>query len=95
LRHGTNGTYKVSVIKNLPGTVEDSAYFLPRNFNDIEVRRAEIPNESEFWIAFRAPRVDETQPPLRQFMASGYQVKQVLNERVQNQNAFMIKLERK
>jgi len=95
LRKATNGTYKVSVVKNLPGTVEDSAYFLPRDFNDIEVRGAEIPNEREFWIAFRAPRVDEQQPPLRQFMAAGYQVKEVLNERAQNQNAFMIKLERK
>jgi uncharacterized membrane protein len=95
LKNANGRTYKVSVIKNLPGTTEDNAYFLPRDFNDIEVRGPEIPNENEVWIAFRAPRVDEQQPPLKQFVTAGYQIRQVLNEKVQNQNAFMIKLERK
>ena len=95
LKDAKAGSYKVSVIKNLPGTSEDSAYFLPRDFNDIEVREAEIPNASEVWIAFRAPRVDEQKSPLKQFVAAGYQIRQVLNEKAQNQNAFMIKLERK
>ena len=87
--------YKVSVIKNMPGTAEDSAYFLPRNFNEIEVRGPDVPNENEVWIAFRSARVDEQQPPLKEFMTAGYQIKQVLTDRAQNQNAFMIKLERK
>jgi hypothetical protein len=39
--------------------------------------------------------VDEQQPPLKQFVTAGYQIRQVLNEKAQNQNAFMIKLERK
>jgi hypothetical protein len=90
-----SGPYKVSVIKNFPGTIEDNAYFLPRDFNDIEVRGSEIPNENEIWIAFRAARVDEQQPPLKQFTTAGYEIKQVLNDKAQNQNAFMIKLERK
>jgi uncharacterized membrane protein len=90
-----SGPYKVSVFKNFPGTLEDNAYFLPRDFNDIEVRGSEIPNENEIWIAFRAARVDEQQPPLKQFMTAGYEIKQVLNDKAQNQNAFIIKLERR
>jgi hypothetical protein len=95
LRKAAKGTYKVSVIKNIPGTMEDTAYFLPRDFNDIQVRGPEIPNENEVWVAFRARSFDEQQPPLKQFVTAGYQIRQVLNERAQNQNAFMIKLERK
>lgn len=95
LKDAKSGDYKVSVIKNLPGTMEDKAYFLPRDFNEIEVRTPEIPNESQVWIAFRAPRVDEQQPPLKQFMTAGYQIRQVLTDKAQNQNAFVIKLERK
>jgi uncharacterized membrane protein len=95
LRDTKSGPYKVSVIKNFPGTLEDNAYFLPRDFNDIEVRRSELPNEKEIWIAFRAARVDAQQPPLKQFMTAGYEIKQVLNDKAQNQNAFIIKLERR
>lgn len=95
LKNDQRGNYKVSVIKNLPGTTEDNAYFLPRDFDEIEVRGPVIPNGSEIWIAFRGPRVDEQQPPLKQFVTAGYQISQILTEKAQNQNAFMIKLERK
>jgi uncharacterized membrane protein len=95
LKNDQRGNYKVSVIKNLPGTTEDNAYFLPRDFDEIEVRGPVIPNGSEIWIAFRAPRVDEQQPPLKQFVTAGYQVEQILSEQAQHQNAFMIKLGRK
>jgi hypothetical protein len=90
LRDAPGGTYKVSVIKNMPGTREDSAYFLPRDFHNIEVRGPEIPNEKDVWIAFRALRVDEQEPPLNQFVTAGYKIKRVVNERAQNQTAFMI-----
>jgi hypothetical protein len=83
------------VIKNLPGVYEDTAYFLPRDFNDIAVRGPEIPNEIEIWIAFRATTADEELPPLQQFVTAGYQVRKILSEKAQGQTAFMIKLERK
>lgn len=95
LKNAKAGTHKVSVIKNLPDTTEDTAYFLPRDFNEIEVRGPEIPNENEIWIAFRGPRIDEQQPPLKQFVTGGYQIIEVLNERAQNQHAFMIRLAKK
>jgi hypothetical protein len=94
LKRDGGETFKVSVIKNVPGTIEDTAYFLPRNFNEIDVRGPDIPGGHKVWIAFRAARLDEQQPPLRQFIEAGYEIKQVLNEKAQHQNAFMIKLER-
>jgi hypothetical protein len=95
LKRDHRGAYEVSVIKNLPGTTEDTAYFLPRDFNEIAVRGPIVPYGSEVWIAFRAARLDEQQPPLKQFMTAGYQIRQVLSEPAQHQNAFVIKLERK
>lgn len=94
LKDASGANHRVSVIKNLPGTTEDTAYFLPRDFDDIVVRGPEIPNETEIWIAFRASSVDEQQPPLKQFMSAGYQIRQVLSERAQGQNAFMIRVAR-
>jgi uncharacterized membrane protein len=95
LKNDKGRDHRVSVIKNLPGTTEDNAYFLPREFDEIEVRGPDIPGENEIWIAFRAPRVDEQQPPLKQFVTAGYQIERILSEQAQHQNAFMIKLERK
>src|SRR5204863_6993338 len=94
LKDAKAGTHKVSVIKNIPGTYEDTAYFLPRDFNDIEVRGPQIPNEPEIWIALRATSIDEQQPPLKHFISAGYQIRQVLSERAQGQNAFMIRVAR-
>jgi hypothetical protein len=75
---------------------EDTAYFLPRDFDGIPVRAATATiNDEEVWLAFRAARLDEQQPPLNHFTNAGYQIKRVLSERVQGQNAYLIKLQRK
>jgi hypothetical protein len=80
----------------LPGTTEDAAYFLPRDFEDIQVRAAAAPvDDIEVWIAFRAPRLDEHRPPLNSFTSAGYQIERVLTEHTQGQEAFLIKLQRK
>jgi len=88
--------FRVSVIKGLPGTTEDAAYFLPRDFEDIQVRAAGVPiDDHEVWIAFRASRLDEHRPPLNRFTSAGYQIERVLTEHTQGQEAFLIKLQRK
>jgi uncharacterized membrane protein len=88
--------FRVSVIKGLPGITEDSAYFLPRDFDGVLVRAAGANiNDNEIWVAFRATRLDEHQPPLNRFTSAGYQIERVLTEHMQGQEAFMIKLQRK
>jgi uncharacterized membrane protein len=88
--------FRISVIKGLPGTTEDAAYFLPRDFDEIPVRAAGATiNDNEVWVAFRATRFDESQPPLSRFTNAGYQIERVLSEHVQGQDAFLIKLQRK
>ena len=87
--------FRISVMKGLPGTIEDPAYFLPRDFDDIQVRAAsDIIDDHEVWLAFRALRLDEDQPPLNRFTSVGYQIERVLTDHRQGQEAFLIKLQR-
>lgn len=86
---------KVSVVKDFPGVTEDPAYFLPRRFTDIPLRRQFPPNQDHLWIAFRAPRWDESRPPLSVAKDMGYRVGEVISKRAQGQEAFFVQLQRK
>ncbi len=87
-----NAKPRVTVIKGMPGVPEDPAYFLPRNFNEVAVSNPSVTTEDEIWIAFRGSRLDENKPPLNHFTQSGYHVDRILNEHMQYQDAFLIKL---
>jgi hypothetical protein len=98
LWHGLDATgnsrFKVSVIKGAPGMIEDPAYFLPREFNDIAVLNASLPQDNSFWIAFRATEWDERRAPLNFFLNKGYRADPVLRRRAQGQEAFLVRLHR-
>jgi len=87
--------FKVTVIKNFPGAAEDPAYFLPRRFNQVAVINSAQLNGSEFWIAYRAARWDETLPPLSTLENMGYAVRDVHSTQTQGQQAFMVRMARK
>lgn len=95
LRNVRGADYRIAVMKGVPGTNEDAEYFLPRDFNDVSIRGPEVPNEDHFWIAFRGARLDANLPPLQQFSRAGYELRTVLTERMENQEAFLIELHRK
>jgi uncharacterized membrane protein len=98
LWHGLDATgtsrFKVSVIKGAPGMIEDPAYFLPREFSDIAVLNASLPQDDSFWIAFRATQWDESHAPLNFFLNRGYRAGPVLRTRAQGQEAFLVRLHR-
>ena len=87
--------FKVSVVKGLEGIQEDPAYFLPRRFNEIAVLNSAQITGDEIWIAYRAPRWDETQPPLSTLKNLGYATQNVISIPAQGQQAFMVKMGRK
>jgi uncharacterized membrane protein len=95
LNKSTGAKFNISVIKNLPGTHEDQAYFLPRDFDDVSVQEAIVPVADEIWLAFRASAWDESQPPLRSFVYTGYQSGRVLTMSAQGEQAFLVQLLRK
>jgi hypothetical protein len=87
--------FKVTVIKSLAGVQEDPAYFLPRQFNEIEVINGAKITEDEIWIAYRAARWNETQPPLSSLENMGYKAVDVHSIQAQGQQAFMVQMRRK
>jgi Dolichyl-phosphate-mannose-protein mannosyltransferase len=87
--------YKVAVIKGVPGLREDTAYFLPRAFDDIAVRDSSALTEEHIWMAFRDTNFDETRPPLKTAMERGYKVGKVLRADAVGQRAFLVELWRK
>ncbi len=87
--------FKVTVIKNFPGALEDPAYFLPRRFNEVAVMNSSQVNGSEIWIAYRAARWDDTLPPLNTLENMGYAVRNVYSTQTQGQQAFMVRMARK
>lgn len=92
--HEAERTNAVSKVVNLEGTAEDTAYFLPRGFED--VTRVELPevNEPRFWIAYRGERIDESKAPLAQFLARGYYVTGRKIIAASGENAILLKLEK-
>jgi hypothetical protein len=53
-----NSRFKLTVIHNVSGVINDPAYFLPRDFSDVTVQSDAILNENHAWIAFRAAQWD-------------------------------------
>ncbi len=95
LNKSSGAKFNISVIKNLPGTHEDPAYFLPRDFDCVSVQQPIVPVADEIWIAFRASAWDESQPPLSSFVYAGYQSGRVLTMNAQGEQAFLVQLLRK
>lgn len=87
-----NARFKVAVIKDVPGIVEDPAYFLPRGFSDVQATDRAAPKGKNIWVAFRAAQWDETRPPLDVLEASGYHVSRVLSLKAQAEQAFLVQL---
>jgi mannosyltransferase len=86
--------FKVTVVKNLQGIQEDPAYFLPRRFNEITEANVTQITEDNIWIAFRAPRWDETRPPLSTLGNMGYAMRDVDSIQAQGQQAFMVRMQK-
>ena len=95
LKKSTGAKFKISVMKNFPGTNEDPAYFLPRDFDDVSVQGPTVPVADEIWLAFRSLARDQSQPPLNSFVNAGYQSGRVLTMNTQAEQAFLVQLLRK
>ncbi|MEP6636400.1 MAG: hypothetical protein ABJB97_06710, partial [Acidobacteriota bacterium] len=89
---GNGREFKVTVIKGVSGLIEDPAYFLPRRFNDVEVRtNAEFAGD-EVWVAFRDREWNEKRPPLSIIDRKIYRVGKVLEFQAEGEKAFLVQL---
>jgi hypothetical protein len=90
----TNRNFTVTSIKNIPGILEDRAFFLPRRFNEVRVGQQSAIEGEHIWLAFRARRWDEAAPPLSIVRQQGYQMERVLSIRAQGEHSFLVELRR-
>lgn len=87
-------SFKVKVVKGLPGVPEDPAFFLPRHFSEIETVSAPSIDGEHIWVAFRAHRWDENRPPMSHVKTLGYQTRRVLSSVAQGEQVFLVELSR-
>jgi len=80
----------VTVIKGVPGLYEDPAFFLPRRFDEIKVGDASQIKGDYIWVAFRAPRWDETRPPFNLLKSLGYESTLFVSTSAQGENSFLV-----
>lgn len=87
--------FNVTVVKNVPGLSEDTAYFLPRRFDGVTIiKDASALTSDRLWLAFRDTSLDEQRPPLNLLKARGYRVQQMYETRAQGQRAFLVHVSR-
>ncbi|HEU4596800.1 MAG TPA: glycosyltransferase family 39 protein [Pyrinomonadaceae bacterium] len=91
---GERGRFRVSVVKNVPGLQEDPAYFLPREFKEVEVRDAGALGGERFWVAFRDTAWDEGRQPLKLLKERGYRAEKIFETGAQGQRAFVVLVSR-
>ena len=87
-------SFKVRVVKGLPGVPDDPAYFLPRRFSEVETVPVSGIDGQHIWVAYRARRWDENRPPMSHVKTLGYQTRNVLASVAQGEQVFLVELSR-
>jgi hypothetical protein len=84
------GRFRVVSIEGAPGVAEDPAYFLPRDFDGVNVAHADALDGERFWAAFRDTNWDESRQPLKLILERGYRAERVYETSAQGQRAFLV-----
>jgi hypothetical protein len=87
---------RVAAIKNLPGLLEDRAYFLPRGFDEVAAPDASAAmREEHFWVAFRDTSWNTEHPLLRLLAERGYDLEPRFEVAASGQKAFLVYAKRR
>jgi hypothetical protein len=82
---------RVAVVRNVPGVVEDHAFFLPRGFEEVSVEESDAAmREDEFWVAFRGAGWDESNPLMKMLRGRGYEIVRRQEFAASGQEAFAV-----
>ncbi|MCA1566783.1 MAG: hypothetical protein LC803_14290 [Acidobacteria bacterium] len=88
--------FRVTAVKNLPGLLEDRAYFLPRGFDEVAAADASTAmREERFWVAFRDTSWNTEHPLLRLLAERGYDVEPRFEVAASGQKAFLVLAKRR
>lgn len=99
--------FRVATVANLPGLLEDRAFFLPRGFDEVLRTDAgaggggggadgrEGLREEHFWAAFRDTNWNAGHPLLRLLAERGYEIEERFEVAASGQKAFIISARRR
>ena len=89
--------FRITVVKDFPGLVEDKAFFLPRGFPEVTTTGAGVsPPEDHFWVAFRIASGNAGEHPyLKMLSAQGYEIGQQFAVAATGQKAFLVSVKRR
>jgi hypothetical protein len=90
LRAADEEHLRVAVVRDVPGVVNDRAFFLPRGFDEVTVEPLDAAmREDEFWIAWRGAEWDADAPPIKLLRARGYEIARRFEFDAAGQKAFV------
>lgn len=95
LSTGGEGKFKIIRIRGIEGLDEDPAFFLPRRFDDIEVRDQLQITDEHLWLAFRNKDWDQNRPPVSLLQQAGYRVQKVYRTSRQGEQSFLVEVARR
>jgi len=92
----TRGRSNISVEKatGIDGLTEDVAYFLPRGFDGVKNVAVSSSQETAIWLAVRAPKLSENDPPLKNLLAAGFTKRSVTSKKIGREEVGLIHLQK-
>lgn len=85
---------QISVVKGIEGLQEDTAYFLPRGFDEIKITDENGFAGDKFWVAFRDSKFNEYHPPLSDLKIKGYKIGEPKVFIAQGIQTFLVEVEK-
>jgi uncharacterized membrane protein len=84
------GNVQIFKVKNVERIEEDTAYFLPRDFDGIKTIDGTGIVDEQLWIAFRDEDWNKTKPPLLNFIQKGYEIGEPTVIEVKGLKAYLV-----
>lgn len=86
---------KVVRIRDFPEMTEDTAYFLPRGFDDVLLSTPDQLNGKTIWIVYRAKEFDISHQPLKRLLEQNFKIVEQRAFKADNQQSvFAVRLEK-
>lgn len=86
--------FQIIKVNNIPELAEDTAYFLPRGFDKVQMTDENGLQGDRFFVAFRDTNWNETKPPLRNLITKGYKIGAPQTFEAQGLKAFLVEVQK-
>lgn len=85
---------KIVLVKGT-GVSEDTAFFLPRGFDEVKIINERQIAGEQLLIAFRAKQIDFGKAPVSTFMAQGYEIEEIMRFPADDSVVYLIRLRKR